>query len=445
MTAQSRFAFPLVFIGLLTPVTLAEMAFDDHVAYDTGSLPVGVVIGDLDGDNVADVATANSSAQDISIRFGIGDGSLGPETRLDPGTGHPRQLAIGDLDADGDPDLVAAIRDGTGSVAVMLNEGSSQFSTPVQVGSPNLTFALELVDLDGDGDLDVAVVGGFIEIRVEILLNDGTGMLSPVGSHTAIVTDFTYIADVSAGDIDGDGLPDLAVVAAVTTGAIVTFRNLGNGEFLGPVPVDLSVSNPTGVLLHDLTGDGIADLAVTKACLGEDEVVISLNDGQGDFGPGASNPVGSLCHSFTNPFALEAGDLDLDGTIDLVVVSRNDDQARVLLNRGAGAFSAPLSLPVDNEPIAAAVGDLNADGRDDIVTANVAMITGNGSASVLLNISSVPCAADVNGDGNVDVNDFLELLAGWGENPGHPGDLNGDGIVDVNDFLELLAGWGPCP
>jgi hypothetical protein len=444
MAVQSRFALPLVFIGLLTPVTLAEMAFENHVTYDTGSFPVGVVIADLDGDNVADVATANSIAQDISIRFGTGDGSLGPETRLDPGSGHPRQLAIGDLDADGDPDLVAAIRYGSGSVAVMLNEGSNQFSTPVQVGNPSGTFGIEVVDLDGDDDLDVAVVGGFIEVVVEILLNDGTGTLSSVGSHTAIVTDFTYIADLSAGDIDRDGLPDLAVVTAVT-GGIVTLRNVGNGDFAGPVPVDPSVSFPTGVLLEDLTGDGPVDLAVTSACLGEDEVVIFPNDGQGNFGQGASHPAGSLCHSFTNPFALEAGDLDLDGAIDLVVVSRNDDEARVLLNLGAGAFSTPLSLQVDNEPIAAAVGDLNADGRDDIVTANLAMITGNGSASVLLNMSSISCAADVNGDGNVDVTDFLMLLAAWGPNPGHPADINNDGVVDVQDFLELLAGWGPCP
>jgi hypothetical protein len=235
---------------LLTPVILAETAFDDAVTYDMGEFPVGVVIGDLDGDSVADVATANSISQDISIRLGTGGGSLGPETRLDPGSGHPRQLAIGDLDADGDPDLVAAIRDGTGSVAVMLNEGNGQFATPVQMGNPSLTFAFELVDLDGDDDLDVAVVAGFLEVQVEILLNDGTGVLSSVGIHTAIVVDFTYIADLSAGDIDGDDLPDLAVVAV--TGDIVTLRNVGSGDFLDPVPVDLDVSSSSGVLLHDL-------------------------------------------------------------------------------------------------------------------------------------------------------------------------------------------------
>jgi hypothetical protein len=55
------------------------------------------------------------------------------------------------------------------------------------------------------------------------------------------------------------------------------------------------------------------------------------------------------------------------------------------------------------------------------------------------------CPEDINGDGEVGVLDFLELLAAWGPNAGHPADLNGDGEVGVLDFLDLLAAWGPCP
>jgi hypothetical protein len=55
-----------------------------------------------------------------------------------------------------------------------------------------------------------------------------------------------------------------------------------------------------------------------------------------------------------------------------------------------------------------------------------------------------PCAADLDGDGTVGITDFLDLLAAWGPNPGHPADFDGDGMVGINDFLELLANWGPC-
>ncbi len=57
----------------------------------------------------------------------------------------------------------------------------------------------------------------------------------------------------------------------------------------------------------------------------------------------------------------------------------------------------------------------------------------------------LPCPADFNGDGNVNVTDLLELLAAWGPNPGHAADINEDGFVNVTDLLALLAAWGGCP
>jgi hypothetical protein len=56
----------------------------------------------------------------------------------------------------------------------------------------------------------------------------------------------------------------------------------------------------------------------------------------------------------------------------------------------------------------------------------------------------IGCPADVNGDGEVGVNDFLALLSAWGPCPGCPEDIDGDGDVGVLDFLTVLANWGPC-
>ncbi len=57
----------------------------------------------------------------------------------------------------------------------------------------------------------------------------------------------------------------------------------------------------------------------------------------------------------------------------------------------------------------------------------------------------VCCPWDLDGDGTVGINDFLELLSVWGTDPGGPPDFDGDGNVGVTDLLELLANWGPCP
>jgi endonuclease/exonuclease/phosphatase family metal-dependent hydrolase len=77
------------------------------------------------------------------------------------------------------------------------------------------------------------------------------------------------------------------------------------------------------------------------------------------------------------------------------------------------------------------------------------LLTGDSHASDHLLLAAdlrapaAPCAGDINGSGVVDVQDFLWLLAAWGD-PGGAADINGDGIVDVRDFLDLLAFWGPC-
>ena len=62
-----------------------------------------------------------------------------------------------------------------------------------------------------------------------------------------------------------------------------------------------------------------------------------------------------------------------------------------------------------------------------------------------LQANHAACPGDVDGDGEVGINDFLDLLAAWGPNPGHPADLDGDDAVGISDFLQLLANWGPCP
>jgi hypothetical protein len=54
------------------------------------------------------------------------------------------------------------------------------------------------------------------------------------------------------------------------------------------------------------------------------------------------------------------------------------------------------------------------------------------------------CPYDLNGDGDVAINDLLILLGAWGPNPGHPADFDGDGMVDIDDLLDLLANWGGC-
>ena len=65
----------------------------------------------------------------------------------------------------------------------------------------------------------------------------------------------------------------------------------------------------------------------------------------------------------------------------------------------------------------------------------------------MISDKKAPCACpwDLNAHGQVDINDFLAVLAAWGSNPGGPPDFDGNGSVGITDFLQLLGAWGPCP
>ncbi len=72
-------------------------------------------------------------------------------------------------------------------------------------------------------------------------------------------------------------------------------------------------------------------------------------------------------------------------------------------------------------------------------------IPGAAGLSLFSGLVFIPCAGDIDGDGEVGILDFLDLLGAWGPNPGHAADLDGDGVVGIIDFLSLLGAWGPCP
>lgn len=297
-------------------------------------------------------------------------------------------MSAGDLNRDGMADLVLSGNSDSGAdqgnLAVLRAEGGT-FAAPVSVpfkvtGSGNgklLPGNVTLADLDGDGDLDV-FGAGFCEIDgcAFGLRNSGDGTLSPDGGLRARILDVdtTRALSTAVGDLDGDRVPDLVVTGqlagagTIRVGAVNLYLSRGGsvsdaGErmtFRGTAPL---LRIPARTQLLDVNHDGNLDLlhSWSEAIAAS----VALGGGDGTFEPdgGHTYPAGG------GAVLLGAADLDGDGWEDLVLGS---SAVHVLRNQRDGTFpeALPNAFPVEagySARAAAAIGDLDGDGRLDLV------------------------------------------------------------------------------
>jgi len=234
---------------------------------------------------------------------------------------------------------------------------------------------------------------------------------------------------VALGDLNHDGRPDL-VVANSGSNTITVRINQGGGSF-GAGTSFATGSSPVHVALFDLDSDGNVDAVAANQGQGANTVSLLFGDGTGAFAPRVDRQAGNL------PTSVAIGDLNHDGRPDLVVADNGTSEINVLVNLGNRLFAAAVSYAVGGLPVTAAIGQLNDDNHPDVATGgnntNVYVFPGNGAGG-LGNWGNVPLAAnpiaiaiaDVTGDGKQDLVVALYSLNRLAVIPGNGSGTNGN-------------------
>ena len=439
-----------------------------------------MVLADLDGDGVVDLVcakwsdnTSRPAAPAVEVSFGNADGTFSGTVSYNLGENTTR-LDVGDVNGDGKPDLVFATSQG---IQVFLNVGNRTFQGPVRFNPTVQVSKLTVDDVNGDGKADLIFSDGVGQIGVALGTSTGT-FTAPKFYKTA-----SYPGKPVVGDIDGDRLEDIVVPSF--KGVDILLGD-GSGAFhAGSWPTSQA---STSVALVDMNHDGKLDLFLVNDGGGPGEgtnpnVSVYTGHGDGTF---------SAPRIYATPFpqdVLEVADVNGDGGVDLVL-----QDLTVLLGDGAGTFrAAPITRSVN--ALGVVTGDFNGDGKPDVAAANatncnthgvncqiiVTMLPGGGTDwfqapktyQTGVTLTGGPnigmAAGDLNGDGRLDLvlktplNSSLIVFFGNGDgtlkppqtvdapigNDTYPGatdvflvDVNHDGKLDIAVDSGVLLGRG---
>lgn len=341
-----------------------------QAVYVTGFSAWDLASGDLDGDGDPDVVLAtlgSSSTGDMSILRNRGDGTF-KALRFASGF-NPHDAAIADFDKDGRADIVVA-NGNTVTGAIHLQRAGFRFGPPGLMQTDLFVGSIEHSDIDHDGDLDLAVSQGdplsgtgFIQI----LTNNGRGVFRPGQLIDSGLTSRGGIGHVQPADLNGDGWDDLVWTINQfndPVAPVVTSMNDGHGVFLS-ISIFVGTDSNGYAGVGDVDNDEDLDLVVAQAT---ERLAVYLNAGDGTFGSARILPVAEF------PGMVIAADLTGDGWVDLVTVHNgvygSSKAISVLPSVGGGRFGRFQKYTVGQGPIEVVAADFDKDGDLDLATSN---------------------------------------------------------------------------
>ena len=401
------------------------LSFESAMPYlSKGNGANAVAIADVNQDGILDLVVANlctdstCTASNVGVLLGNGDGTFQAAVGYDSGGLYADSVVVADL-GNGTVDIVVAncgansnanCVSASGNVAVLIGNGDGTFQAAVPYNLSGGGFgstSVAVADVNGDGNPDLVVAAGCTGGGcVGVLLGNGDGTFqteltpNPSGGIAALA--------LAVADVNGDGKPDVVVAnqctdISCTSSSVGVLKGDGTGTFQAVVNYDSGGLFPDAVVIADL-GNGKLDLVVanssTSISLDAANLGVLLGNGDGTFQTAVVYPSGAF-----GAASLAVADVNGDGKPDAVVANCSSTASSciggggtvgVLLGNGDGTFQTAVTyLSGGNTPFGVAVGDVNADGKPDIVAANCfsnRCAQANGNVGVLINNSKTETA-----------------------------------------------------
>ena len=369
-------------VAFLTLTCLGFGQFKPAKYYKLGGknlLSLQVIAADFNNDGILDLAVADALSNEVSVLLGKPDGTFGPPIIFP--VAYPVSIASGDMNGDGNQDLIVAEYGGTGTgdVGIFLGDGTGHFKLFDAYQAGIEPISLTVADFNGDGNLDVAVANhgnNNLGESMMVFFGKGSGALGQPTSYPFEVKDPGGPDAIAAGDLNRDGDVDLVLVVSSFSkrnpSFVAIFLNDGAGKFRQSGKYFAGGGTPTDVVIADLNGDGKPDIAVAN----ENQALgVLLNKGGGKFGKTAIYPA---CKNCGGPDALAVGDFNGDGVPDIAVVGYLSNG--IYHGKGKGTFGAETPLSDVKAGVWVTTGAFGQDAAPDL-----AFSIGDNQVGVLLN------------------------------------------------------------